>query len=109
VTARNQINDAAGVEIEASSTLTLVGDLVGRRLLGGGQLGYRSVTFAVPFPASTDLLLALPKGLNVVSVAPGLKWNVARSALLSTKVLVSLANKGIRANVTPVLGAEWTS
>jgi hypothetical protein len=109
ISARNQVKYAGGVEVHVTPKLTLLGDLVGRRVFGGGRLGYENVVFqAGPVAISTDLLVARPGGLHVVSAAPGFKWNVGRNALVSAHTLVTLANKGLRANVTPVLGFDWT-
>jgi hypothetical protein len=50
----------------------------------------------------------VPKGLNVVSLAPGIKWNAGGNVLITGNVLVAVANDGLRANATPVLGLDWT-
>ena len=39
--------------------------------------------------------------------APEIKWNVAGNVLLTGNVLASIANKGLRANVIPVVGFDW--
>jgi Putative MetA-pathway of phenol degradation len=108
VNARNQMKYAGGIEVNVNPRLTLLADLVGRRVFGGGRLGYQPVIFMAEVPVSTDLLAALPGGLNIVSAAPGFKWNVGGNALFSASVLVTLVNKGLRANVTPVVGIDWT-
>ena len=107
--ARNQVKYAGGVEIHVTPKLTVLGDLVGRRVLGGGRTGYENVVFPTPTGSfSTDLLVALPGGLHVMSAAPGFKWNVGGNALVSAHVLITLVNQGLRANVTPILGVDWT-
>jgi hypothetical protein len=108
VRARNQLKYAGGVEVHVTPKLTVLGDVVGRRVFGGGRLGYQSVVFAGPVPISTDLLVARPGGLNVVSAAPGFKWNVGGNALVSAHTLITLVNKGLRANITPIIGVDWT-
>jgi hypothetical protein len=40
-----------------------------------------------------DALVALNESLDVVSFAPGVKWNVGGRVLLSANVLASLTNK----------------
>lgn len=108
VGAKNALKYAGGVEIDAHPRLTVVIDAIGRRQLRGGRLGYQKVVFPTPIPASAELLLALPKGLNVVSLAPGIKWNAGGNVLITGNVLVAVANDGLRANATPVLGLDWT-
>jgi len=104
VFAKNQVKYAFGVEVQAHSRMTALIDVVGRTQLHGGQVGYRTLTFG---PGSFDLLLPLPNALQVISLAPGIKWNVAGNVLLAGNVLTSLVNKGLRANVIPVVGLEW--
>jgi hypothetical protein len=108
VQARNQVKYAGGAEVSVTPKLTLMADLVGRRVLGGGRLGYQPSILGGPVGISTDLLAALPEGLNIVSAAPGFKWNPVGNALISASALITLANKGLRANVTPVVGIDWT-
>ena len=104
VFAKNQVNYAFGVEMQAHQRVTAIVDIIGRRQLHGGDSGYRTLAVG---PGSFDVLLPLPKGLNVISLAPGIKWNVAGNVLLNGNLLTSLVNKGLRANVIPVVGFEW--
>ena len=101
---KNQMKYAFGVEVQPHPLLTLLVDVVGRRSLHGGRTGYETVSV----PGGTiDLLVPIPEGLNVISLAPGLKWNIWRGVLLNADLLVSLANKGLRADTTPVVGFDW--
>jgi hypothetical protein len=104
VFAKNQVNYAFGAEFQAHPRATLSIDLIGRRQLEGGLMGYRTVPFGL---GSVDALVPLPEGLNVISLAPGIKWNVAGNVLVSGNILTSLVNKGLTANVIPVIGLEW--
>jgi hypothetical protein len=106
VFAKNQVRYAFGVEYQVHPRATALLDIVGRRQLHGGQIGY--VTLPAPGGGTLDALSGLAQGLNVVSVAPGVKWNVKGNVLITGSVLGSLANNGLRANVIPVLGLDWT-
>jgi hypothetical protein len=103
--AKNQITYAFGVEIEAHPRATVTVDVVGRRQLEGGQIGYQTVGVG---PGTLDLLLPLHKALDVVSLAPGVKWNVAGNVLIAGNILTSLLNSGVKANFIPVVGLEWS-
>ena len=103
---KNQFKYAAGVEFEAHPRATVVVDIVGKRLFHGGQTGYQ--TFPGPGGTSIDALIALPEGTNQLSLVPGVKWNAWRSVLITGNVLASLVNSGLRANVVPVVGVDWT-
>ena len=103
VSARNQISYTAGLEVVAHPRATVIFDLVGRRQLGGGTLAYGTEPLG-PFVA--DYLRALPEAVDVVSFAPGVKWNVGGNVLMSAHVLASVANAGLRARIVPTVGFE---
>ena len=98
---KDQVNYGVGLEIKANPRATVLIDVVGRRELHGGKMGY------VRQEEGFDALVALNESLDVVSFAPGVKWNVGGRVLLSANVLASLANQGLRARVIPVVGFEW--
>lgn len=102
---KDQINYALGVEVEAHPKATVILDVVGRRLLHDGDIGYEPLTLAPDVVA--DVLIVRNRGLDVVAFAPGVKWNVVGNVLLNGSVLISIANRGVRANVIPVVGVEW--
>lgn len=104
VAVRHQVQYAFGVGFQPHPKATILFDVIGRRQLGGGQFAYRAV------PTETGLvnrLLPASKALDVISVAPGVKWNVAGNVLITGNLLAAVSNKGLRANVIPVIGAEW--
>ena len=57
--------------------------------------------------SGAEALVAIPSGMHTVLVAPGAKWNLFRSALLTVNVLVSLNDNGLRTRLTPVVGIDW--
>ena len=101
---KNQAMYAAGAEVQVTPKMTAVLDLVGRRLFGAGGHYYASL----PGPVSMEVLASTGAALNVVSLAPGIKWNPIGNGLLVANVLVSLANGGVRAKFIPVIGMDWT-
>lgn len=104
VYARHQIDYAAGIEFQAHPRVTAVADLIGRRQLHGGRADYETIPIG---PGTIDVLRPISESLDVVSFAPGVKWNFGGDMLLSGNVLVSLANRGVRANFVPAFGVEW--
>jgi hypothetical protein len=102
---KDQINYAFGAEIRSHRKATITVDIVGRRLLNGGASGYRTVPL---FPGVIgEVLRTFPQSLDVVSAAPGVKWNVAANVILAGNVLASITNGGLRSNLTSVVGFEW--
>jgi hypothetical protein len=108
VTARNQVQYAAGFEFEAAPKATLLMDVLGGQVFGGGKLGFQSDATTAPGATSSSSLVALPEGIARVSLAPGLKVNLKGKMLLSLSALVSLKNDGLHARVTPMAGIDLT-
>ena len=106
VAIRHQLKYAAGVEIDAHPQLTVLVDIVGRQLRGGGQLAYQ--TFGNSTIGTVDALVGQSGGINSFWIVPGAKWNVWRRFLLTASVLTSLKNDGLRAKITPVAGIDWS-
>jgi hypothetical protein len=101
---KNQFTYALGLEIKAHSRATAIVDVIGRKMLHGGTLAYESESDGI---VALEALVEQPRGLHAISFAPGIKWNVAGSVLLTSSVLASIANDGLRARVIPVVGFEW--
>jgi hypothetical protein len=107
VEARHQYEYAAGLELEAAPKVTILVDLLGGAILGGGRLGYATVTSGSP-AVSSESLVALPEGIRRLSLAPGLKVNLKGKLLLSLNALVALQDQGLHSRVTTVAGIDLT-
>jgi len=101
---KDQVKYAVGVEFSPHPLTTIVVDVVGRYLRHGGGVGYQTFTTG---SSSVDALIALPDGLNQLSLAPGIKWNAWGTLLVTGNALFSLENNGLRANIIPVVGIDW--
>jgi hypothetical protein len=106
VSARHQFKYAFGFEFETNARATAVFDVVGRHLLNGGQLAYQTFP-ALSGSGSIEELVGVSKGVTNLALAPGFKWNVWRTLLLTGNVLATLSNDGLRADVIPAIGLEW--
>jgi hypothetical protein len=106
VTARHEFQYAGGLEFEAVPKLTLLLDLLGGGVLGGGKVALASVTDAPGL--TTQALAALPEGTRRIDLAPGLKANLKGKMLLSLSALIALHDTGLHARVTPVAGIDLT-
>ena len=106
VAATGQFKYAVGADFVAHPRTTLVITMLGRRVLGGGSPSYQ--VNVVPGFGAIDALVPTDDSLNVLSIAPGVKWNAYSNLVVSGHLLASLVNDGIRANVTPMVGIDWT-
>lgn len=111
VTARHQVQYAAGVEFEASPKVTVMLDVLGRHVLGGGEIGY--ITVPNPQPneprvTSVSYAFATDNGIRKLSLVPGIKWNLKGKMLLSLSGIASLSDNGLHDLFTPVVGLDIT-
>jgi hypothetical protein len=106
VEARHEFQYAGGIEFEAVPKLTLLVDLLGGGVLGGGKVAFTSVTDAPGL--TTQGLAALSEGTRRIDLAPGLKANIKGKLLLSLSALIALHDTGLHARVTPVAGIDLT-
>lgn len=102
--ARHQFQYAAGFEFEAAPKATLLADVLGGQIFGGGRLG----AGAVAGVAATQGLVALDEGLSRIVIAPGVKVNLKSKMLLTVNSLVTLKDSGLHSRVTTVAGLDVT-
>jgi hypothetical protein len=107
---RHAVAYEGGVEWAVSDGVTLNGELLGRWIRNGARLEYVPLAahpgnpFAI---ASASVASAAASGLHRTSIAAGVKWNVAGSALLTVSVLIPIRDVGLRDRFTPVIGFDW--
>jgi hypothetical protein len=91
----------------ASSRVTLVGEMMGRRLF---ELSYVQDVYQ-PHPlmpgVETMRWLTADRGFTTTLVATGAKWNVGGSWLLNTNLLIRLTDGGLRSRVTPAVSLDY--
>ena len=105
----NQVQYGVGLEVEAHPRLTVFAELMGRHLLGAGQI--ETQTFAVganPFGiTSLQQLVVVPEGIRKLALSPGVKWNIVGRGLLQASILISLSDDGLRDKFIPMIGLDW--
>jgi hypothetical protein len=112
VTLRHQWQFVAGAEVEAAPKLTLLIDLLGRQVLGGGEVGYATVSGSArptvaPGFTSITYLRPIEKSMRELSLVPGIKWNLKGKFLLSLSGVASLYDNGLHDVFTPVVGIDF--
>lgn len=109
ITVRNQFQYAGGIEIEAAPKVTLIADIIGQQIFGGGQVGQVTDSSpGIPGISSAQSLVAVPDGITKLLFVPGMKVNVKGKMLLSVNAIVTMKNNGLHATVTPVAGINLT-
>jgi hypothetical protein len=99
----------AGVEWIAGDRLTVNGELLGRTIADAGRLEYRNLPLQPnPFGLTAASVASVdPRGLHRSSVAGGIKWNFAGTALLTASVVLPVNDAGLRDQFTPIVGFDW--
>jgi hypothetical protein len=94
--------------VAVTPRVTTSAELTGRWVYGAGQL----VTSSAPHPrlvgVDTLRLLSTNTGANIVSVAPGMKWNVGGTWVVAANVALALTHAGLVSPVTPFVGFDYT-
>jgi hypothetical protein len=98
---------AGAVTAVAAPRVTLVGELLGRRLRGVGQL----VETTLPHPrlagVDTIRLTSSNETANSLVAVAGFKWNVASTWLLTANVLRPLTDVGLTASWVPSVTFDY--
>jgi hypothetical protein len=99
----------AGVEWAATDRLTVNGELMGRTIRNGGRLTYKDLPMSgSPFGLTSASVASVdPAGLRRVSVAGGIKWNLAGTALITANLLMPVTDAGLVDHLTPIIGLDW--
>ncbi len=111
-------NYAGGVEFVPSPKVTVIGDLIGRTLLGAGTVAAQTIT--LPYAANTVSstnpidgqpyreLAFTPGSLNLILGSAGVKYNPSGNVLLTGNVLFPLSSGGLKSKVAFVIGVDIT-
>ena len=99
----------AGVEWAATSRLTVNGEFMQRTIRNGARLAYKDVPMrSNPFGLTSASVASIdPRGLDRASIAGGIKWNLAGTALVTANVLLPMTDAGLVDHLTPVFGLDW--
>jgi hypothetical protein len=91
----------------AAQRLTIVGEVMGRRLSELSRV--QDVYQSNPLVGNVETMrwLGADQGVQTLFVVTGAKWNVARSWLLNTNLLIRVTDAGLRARVTPSISIDY--
>jgi len=98
---------SGGVSFAATTRLTVVGELLGRRLEGVGRL----IETTQPHPrlinVDTIRLTSVADATHRLMAVAGFKWNVAGQWLVSASLARSLTNAGLNAGWVPTVTLDY--
>ena len=103
-----ELSYGAALAVAATSTVSLVGEVLGRWIDGAGHL--IDVTAAHPTLAgvNTIRLSGDTSNVHLVSFVPGFKWNLGNTWVLAGNVAIPLTTSGLTTRFTPFVGLDYT-
>jgi hypothetical protein len=103
-----ELDYAGAVAVAASSRVTLIGEMLGRRLESGGRITETVAPHPRLVGVETIRLTGVPEATYRALAVGSVKWNVADTWLISASVLRSLTSTGLTANIIPSVGVEYS-
>jgi hypothetical protein len=103
----DQVNWAAGADMNVNAHLTLAFDVLGRHLIDAKRL-VKQEFHALDGRSQYPNIAFTTDSFGMVSGAIGAKVNVRGRLLLDANLLFKLNENGLRDKVTPLLGFEYT-
>jgi hypothetical protein len=97
----------ASFSVSPADRLTVVGEILGRRIAEGAQL--ELVRAAHPLFAGVDTFRLLPQqaGTTTASALTGFKWNLAGTWILNGHIAFPLTDSGLRSGTMTILGLDY--
>jgi len=103
----DEVSFGGAVAVAATPRLSIIAEALGRSIDSPGGI----VPIAAAHPTLRDVqTIRLAPGrsrLNIISVAPGIKWNIADTWVLSANVGMPLTNTALAAPFTPFIGLDF--
>lgn len=104
----NELDYGGAITVAGIPRLTLVGEVLGRRL---GSFGRLTETIA-PHPRlagiDTIRLTSVPQATNRVIAMAGLKWNITGTLLLTANVMRPMTESGLNARWVPTVTFDYS-
>jgi hypothetical protein len=96
------------VAIAASERVSVIGEVLGRWIDSPGNIV--PVTAPHPTLSGVETIRLLPdtSGLHVLTVVPGLKWNLTDTWVLAANVTIPLTTGGLTSPLTPFIGLDYS-
>jgi hypothetical protein len=103
----DELDYRGAVVVVGGRRLTLIGELLGRRL-SLGQLTEATTPHPQLTGVDTIRLTSVESGTNRVVMVAGFKWNIANTWLLNVSVLRPLTSSGLNAGWVPAFTFDYS-
>ena len=104
----SELGYGGGVAWAAGSRVTISGEVLGRRIEALGRI--QNVVEPHPSLLDVDTIRLLATGQNATTgfAVAGAKWNVTRTLLLTTNVLIPFTDRGLRSGLVPTVSVDYS-
>jgi hypothetical protein len=103
-----EVSYAGAVAVAVAPKVTASGELIGRWLDGAGKIVVSTAQHPRLVGVNTARLLSDAANINLLSLVPGIKWNVADTWVLTGNVTLPLTDTGLTSPLTPFVGLDYT-
>jgi len=102
-----EIDYAGAVALAASRRVSVIGELLGRWIDSPGHIV--PVSAAHPGLSGVETIRLTPdnSSLQVITLVPGVKWNLTDTWVLAANVSIPLTTGGLTAPFTPFVGLDY--
>jgi hypothetical protein len=104
----NSLDYRGALTMSPVPQLTLVGELLGRRIADLGSLTEERVRHPLLSGVDTIRLISTGESINTTALVVGTKWNVSDTWLANVNVSIPLSNRGLRSDVLVVFGVDYS-
>ena len=104
----DQLDYRLSASLAVSAHVTLIGELVGRRIDGIGAISQERAPHPTIAGVDTVRLVTTGDSTDTNSIIAGAKWNVFKSWLVNGSVAVPVSSSGLRADWSGLVGLEVT-
>jgi hypothetical protein len=103
-----ELSYGGAVAFAASPRVSVIGEVLGRWIDSPGNIV--PVTAPNPLLSGVETIRLTPDGssLHVLTLVPGLKWNLTETWVLAANVTIPLTNGGLTAPFTPFVGLDYS-
>jgi hypothetical protein len=103
-----ELSYGGALAIAASGRVSLIGELLGRWIDTSGHIV--PVTLPHPQLSGVETIRLMPdaSSLHLLTVVPGVKWNLTETWVLAANVSIPLSSGGLAAPLTPFVGLDYS-
>ena len=102
-----ELSYSGAVVLAASNRVTATGELIGRWIDSPGGIGPVSSDTSTVAGVQTLRLLPDSSTLHMLTLAPGMKWNLSDTWVLGVSLSIPLTNGGLTSPITPLVALDY--